>query len=328
MRLTSQSILLLIAILAVTAACDEEAAAPENPMIEVSFSNLVPLDPATEGSYEGWVIDANGAAHSTGKFALNAAAQHSFASPVGDPTMFVLTVEPPGDADAVPSDQKLLGGAIAGGTGVLSALGFVSASAAADFATSPGTHVLLTPTDGPDNEDAGLWLLNPPAPGGAPTAAVSLPPVAPGWVYEGWVVFMPGTAQQVAISYGKYTPQAGGTLSGRDSDAGGPLSGAPGDPNGGPPFPGSDFVMANGSTVPGGLPIPFDFNGDDATIGDSDWMHVISVEPAFDQGELPLEAVPFQLKPFGNPFGDGGPTDPRTIEMLAPFPTGTVTLVN
>jgi hypothetical protein len=57
-------------------------------------------------------------------------------------------------------------------------------------------------------------------------------------------------------------------------------------------------------------------------------MHVISIEPTFDEGEATLAAVPFQLKPFGNPFGDGGPTDPRTITALSPLPTGTATLTN
>ena len=62
--------------------------------------------------------------------------------------------------------------------------------------------------------------------------------------------------------------------------------------------------------------------------GDSQWMHVISIEPAFDEGEATLAARPFQLKPFGNPFGDGGPTDSRTINALNPMPSGTATIAN
>jgi hypothetical protein len=57
-------------------------------------------------------------------------------------------------------------------------------------------------------------------------------------------------------------------------------------------------------------------------------MHVISIEPTFDEGEATLAARPFQLKPFGNPFGDGGPTDPRTIAALNPMPSGTATIAN
>ncbi len=313
--------------LAALLGCSDEG--PELATITVTFENLVALDAATEGSYEGWVLDQGGTPVSTGKFVLAANGVYTFTSPIADPAMFVLTVEPPGDSDAVPSDQKLLGGAFNGGSAALTIRGFVSTSASADFTASPGTHVLLTPTNGMDtNEDAGIWLLNPPAPGGAPTASVSLPPLAAGWVYEGWIVFRAGTAQQVAISYGKYGPLTDGTLSGRDSDAGGPFSGAPGDQMAGPPFPGGDFLAANGNAVPGGLVIPFDFNGDDATTGDSEWMHVITIEPAFDEDETTLQAKPFQLKPFGNPFGDGSPTTARTITPLAPLPAGTAVIGN
>ena len=306
-----------------TLACGDDATEPQNLTLSVTFNNLAPL---TNGTYEGWVIDANGQPNSTGTFTLNSNGQHTFMSPIPEPSMFVLTVEPPNDTDPTPSDQKLLGGPFVNGTAQLSALGFVTVDASADFAGSPGTHVLLTPTTATsEDDDAGIWLIQPPAPGGAPTATVTLPVLTAGWVYEGWVVYGPGTSMESPVSYGKFTPQSDGTVSGRDSDAAGPLSGAPGNLEAGPPFPGSDFVAMNGNAIPPGLQLRFDFNGDDATQGDSQWMHVISIEPSFDQGEGTLNATPFLLKPFGNPFGDGGPTDARTIAALAPLPTGTVT---
>ena len=317
-----------LSVLVLIAGCSDDPNTPPPPqVVSVSFTGLVALDPATEGTYEGWVIDGSGAAHSTGTFALDGSSSYMFDVPIESPTMFVLTVEPPGDSDPTPSAQKLLAGPFVSGTASLSALGLVSESPTADFTASPGTHVLLTPTTVvTTDDDAGIWLLNPPAPGGMPSATVTLPPLTAGWIYEGWVVNQPGTANQTAISYGKFTPQSDGTLSGRDSDAAGPFSGAPGDLTAGPPFPGSDFVMPNGANVPGALVIPFDFNGDDAVIGDSEWMHVISIEPAFDVGEPTLSAMPFQLKPFGDPFGDGGPTTARIIMPLAALPTGTATV--
>lgn len=319
----SKNTLLFTITLFLCAACGDDPTDPDI-MLNVTFTNLETL---SEGTYEGWVIDQAGVPHSTGTFTLAADGQHAFTSPIDDPQMFVLTVEPPGDTDPAPSDQKLLGGAIADGAATLTSLGFVSADLMADFSTSPGTHVLLTPTTATDDDnDAGIWLLGPPAPGDAPSATVTLPVLNPGWVYEGWVVYAPGTANQMAFSYGKYTPGTDGVLSGRDSDAAGPFSGAPGDLSAGPPFPGSDFVALNGSPAP--MPtIPFDFNGDDAVTGDSMWMHVISIEPAFDEGEGSLAAVPFQLKPYGDAFGDGGPTDARTITALNPLPTGSVVVV-
>jgi hypothetical protein len=310
-------------LIVVFGACEDQG--PQIPTVAVTLQNLMTLDPATEGSYEGWVIDGAGAAISTGKFVLPADGRYSFESPVADPAMFVLTVEPPGDADDVPSDQKILGGPFIGGMATITALGFVSASASADFGGSPGTHVLLTPTTATaTDDDGGIWLLDP----SGPAATVTLPELADGWVYEGWAVNLPGTPNQTAISYGKFRPQAGGSLTGRDSDAAGPLSGAPGDLAAGPPFPGGDFVMTNGNAVPGGLAVPFDFNGDDVVMGDSEWMHVISIEPAFDEGEDTLDAIPFQLKPFGNAFGDGGPTDSRMITALNPLPSGVAVIEN
>ena len=112
----------------------------------------------------------------------------------------------------------------------------------------------------------------------------------------------------------------------RPAPAAGPFSAAPGNLEAGPPFPGSDFVAMNGNAIPPGLQLRFDFNGDDDIQGDSQWMHVISIEPSFDQGEGTLNATPFLLKPFGNAFGDGGPTDARTITALVPLPTGTATI--
>jgi len=324
MRLSLPALSALILI----AGCSDDPTTP-TPLqtVTVSFTGLVALDPATEGTYEGWVIDGAGAPHSTGTFALDGSPSYTFDVPIESPMMFVLTVEPPNDGDPAPSAQKILAGPFASGAAALSALGLVSESPAADFTTSPGTHVLLPPTTAAlTDDDAGIWLLDPPAPGGMPNATVSLPPLTAGWVYEGWVVNQPGTANQTAISYGKFTPQSDGTLSGRDSDAAGPLSGAPGDLTAGPPFPGGDFVMSNGANVPGALAVPFDFNGDDAVIGDSEWMHVISIEPAFDVGEPSLSAVPFQLKPFGDPFGDGGPTTARIIMPLVSLPTGIATV--
>ena len=113
---------------------------PEASSLLAAFTNLEVLNATTEGTYEGWVIDADGNPHTTGKFTLNNSGQHTFPNPIEDAMMFVLTVEPPGDSDAIPSDQKLLGGPIVNGTATLSALGFVSADPAADFSSSPGTQ--------------------------------------------------------------------------------------------------------------------------------------------------------------------------------------------
>ena len=137
-----------------------------NATLSVVLNNLAAL---TDGTYEGWVIDAMGTPHSTGTFQYDPSGSYTFDSPIAEPMMFVLTVEPPNDSDPAPSDQKLLGGPFSNGSATLTALGFVTMDPAADFASSPGTHVLLTPTTSTaTDDDSGLWLLSPPAPGGAP----------------------------------------------------------------------------------------------------------------------------------------------------------------
>jgi hypothetical protein len=57
-------------LIVVFGACEDQG--PQIPTVAVTLQNLMTLDPATEGSYEGWVIDGAGAAISTGKFVLPA----------------------------------------------------------------------------------------------------------------------------------------------------------------------------------------------------------------------------------------------------------------
>jgi hypothetical protein len=47
--------------------------------------------------------------------------------------------------------------------------------------------------------------------------------------------------------------------------------------------------------------------------GSSRWTHVISIEPARDRGEPIGSERPFFIRPYRDPFGDGGPADPRVI---------------
>ena len=92
-----------------------------------------------------------------------------------------------------------------------------------------------------------------------PTAALTLPALPAGWVYEGWVVDANGP-----ISTGRFT-----AADMADDDAGGPDAG----PDGTPPFPGQDFIDPALSLV--GL------------------TAVISVEPEDDDSP-----APFAIKPL------------------------------
>jgi hypothetical protein len=61
----------------------------------------------------------------------------------------------------------------------------------------------------------------------------------------------------------------------------------------------------------------------DAT-GKAMWHHVISIEPAFDLVEGPVEGKPFVVRPYENEIGVGGPGVPREILMVRQPPAARV----
>ena len=120
----------------------------------------------------------------------------------------------------------------------------------------------------------GIWFLDP---AGGPGASLTLPILPAGWAYEGWVVV--GGAP---VSTGTFT-----SVTGADSDMGGPAAGA----NPAPPFPGQDFVSP-ATDLRGGVA-------------------VISVEPVPDNSP-----APFTLKPLVDMnIADTGA--PGVVQMLS-----------
>lgn len=215
--------------------------------------------------YEGWLI-VDGAPVTTGLFTVNADGEmssNSFTVSQADldaATKFVLTIEPSPDSDPAPSDVHIVAGDFNGGTANLSVGD--PAALGNDFSTSSGSYILATPTNGMDNdENSGVWFLDPAA---GPGAALDLPTLPAGWEYEGWAV-IDGTP----VSTGRFTDLAAADS---DDSFSGTMSG--------PPFPGEDFLM----NAPAGLSFPVDLSG--ATM-------VISVEPSPDNSP-----APFLLKPL------------------------------
>lgn len=216
-------------------------------------------------AYEGWIM-VDGSPKTTGVFSVDANGALSRTSfdiakeDLEKATAFILTVEPSPDSDLGPSDVHILAGDFSADNAALT----VSHSAAlgTDFTAATGGYILATPTDGADNnEDSGVWFLDPAA---GPAATLDLPTLPSGWIYEGWAV-IDGTP----VTTGTFS-----TVTGADSAA--PYSGS-GD---GPPFPGEDFVQ----NAPAGLTFPTNLQG--ATI-------VVSVEPVPDNSPSP-----FALKPL------------------------------
>ena len=229
------------------------------------------VQPLVNGfTYQGWAI-INGAPKSFGKF--NVDSSGGLVTPTGSPlsafslgsefagaTKLVVTIEPNGNPNDVPSSTHFIAGPIVAGKATL--VTNDSAALGTDFATAAGSFILATPTapQPPANPTSGVWFLNLPG----PTAALTLPTLPAGWTYEGWAVI-----NGQPVSTGKFTSASG-------ADASAAFSGT----NPGPPFPGEDFLK----NAPAGLTFPTDLVGKPI---------VVTVEPVPDDG-----AGPFSLKPL------------------------------
>ncbi len=247
-----------VASLALTALLAAPALA-EKVTLGLSFVGLEDL--GAGWAYEGWLV-VDGTPVTTGTFTVDAQgmpSRHVFTTEVGSRSKiaaFVLTIEPSPDADPAPSPVHLLGGDFAGSRSMLS-VGH-PAALGHDFTSASGGYILAAPTGGgAASYKNGIWFLDPAA---GPGPSLSLPILPAGWVYEGWVAGASGP-----MTTGRFT-----SLSGPDSDGGGPAAG----PAAAPPFPGQDFV--NPPT--------------DLTAG---YAAVISIEPEPDNSP-----APFALKPL------------------------------
>lgn len=293
---------LFVASLALAAACSKDATGPQaNRMLVLSFSGLEPL---TNGyHYEGWAIVA-GQPRTTGKF--NVASNGTLVTVAGAPiaggefntgidlsgaTTIVITIEPAGDVDAIPTTTRYFAGAVTSRAASLT----VAAPQAlnSSFADAVGRYVLATPTDGNgNNENSGVWFLS--LASGSPTVGLTLPTLPAGWAYEGWAVI-----NDKPITTGRFT-------SGSGADQSAPFSGT----QGAPPFPGEDFLVR----APSGFTFPTNLAGGKV---------VISVEPQPDDSP-----APFTLKPLLGPISASA-VDHVTYNMnlnIVGFPTGIATI--
>lgn len=289
---------LLVAMLPLAACGDDSTGPKSNQTLALSFTGLEPL--ANGYHYEGWVI-VGGQPRTTGKFNVNAAGAvvtlAGAAIPNGEfatgidlagATTVVITIEPSGDTDAIPTATHYLAGPIANRSASLT----VAAPEALNnsFATSAGKYLLATPTDGEgNNEKSGVWFLS--LASGSPAVGLTLPTLPAGWAYEGWAVI------------GGQPVTTGRFLAATGADQSAPFSG----PQGAPPFPGEDFLLR----APAGFTFPTNLAGG---------MAVISIEPQPDDSP-----APFALKPLVAPIAAGA-LDHVTYTMnlnVAGFPTGT-----
>jgi len=280
---------------ATTEAMDDDEAMEEvaHSAVSFEFTGLEPL--GDNAVYEGWLI-IDGAPVSTGRFNLDDAGAMVYD---GDPapvenaataTAVVLTIEPADDPDPAPSVTHVLAGDPDGTTAQLT-IGH-PAALGTDFADAAGIYVLATPTTSDTSDElSGVWFIG--LEGGAASQGLDLPTLPDGWAYEGWTVI-----DGQPLSTGRFTDPAGAD----DADT---FSG----PDGGPAFPGEDFV----ANAPDGLTFPVELFG--STV-------VISVEPEPDDGP-----TPFALKPLVHEVPAGiGDHEVQDMGAGPAAPSGVATL--
>jgi hypothetical protein len=285
-------------------ACGSDDDDPVMPLMETLELSLDGFEPLMNGfHYEGWAI-VGGAPVTTGKFNVDAGgglvttagatiAGGAFTTGVDltAATDIVITVEPSGDTDAVPSATHIVAGTVAGQSAALS-VGHMAALGDG-FAGAAGSYILATPTNGGEtDENSGIWFLS--LASGAPAVGLTLPTLPAGWKYEGW-----------AVTGGM--PVTSGTFTAVDVvDDSDPFSGT----LAGPPFPGEDYLV----NAPAGLTFPTDLSGGTA---------VISIEPDPDDA-----STPFTLKPLVATIPTDA-VDHTTYELganLGSLPSGSATI--
>ncbi|MDQ4080186.1 MAG: hypothetical protein M3125_05450, partial [Gemmatimonadota bacterium] len=184
----------------------------------------------------------------------------------------------------------------------------------------PGTFTMFSPSNNswagyPSHEESGIWLFNV-RPRDTPQndAWVRLTQLQNGWTYEGWMVRDYGTPEAIWLSYGKFVPDQTGAVSSRDDTGWGPFSGVLDFQTAGEEeFPGDDWISNPlDLPFPSQLSLPLNLR-ETLPNGSSRWTHVITIEPARDRGEPIGSERPFFIRPYRDPFGDGGPADPRVI---------------
>ena len=297
--------------------------------MELVVTGVSAVDPATVGTFEVWLHTAEGDRISVGRLTdlpteRGAGTSFPFRLSIQRPVGISVTLEPPGDEDPRPAPYVLLAGDFQDDRALLSIDGQVTAGPPLE--PEPGAHSLFTSSNNialgyPSFENAGLWMFTVRrslAIHG--TREVWVSPLQPSWVYEGWIVRDYGAPNEIWISFGKFRPDNFGMLSSRDDTGSGPFSGDEDYLNGGiEDVPGDEWTTADvadqlGVRLPGDLDLPLELDAVDPETGEVVWTHVMTIEPAFDEGEPLYSGRPF-LRPYRNPIGEGGPGDGRVIRF-------------
>ncbi|MEW6722083.1 MAG: anti-sigma factor, partial [Candidatus Micrarchaeota archaeon] len=217
------------------------------------------LKPLSLGHYELWA-ETGETLSSIATFGSGASLKIETPLDLSGAERIFVTIEPEDDSDPAPG-VEYLSGALAGGKANL--------TFGTDFSGANGSYVLLNATGPGDNDKTnGVWFMSQTVPR---EAALKLPALREGWVYEGWALH-----KGVYLSTGKFTTAYG-------SDSSSYFSG----PGEAPKFPGEDFL----ANAPFGIPFP-------ANLDDGSTKIFISAEPVLE-GTDPTGPEPFAIRILG-----------------------------
>ena len=325
-----RSVALVLGTLVLLSCGDDPAGPSLGETLELTIEGMEAV-PASAGRLHVWVV-SGGDTVAAGVIpsGTGAPAPFRFDSPVDRPEGVLVTLERPGVSPAAPGVSRLMAGTFRGRTASLAIEGMVTDGR--PLQEFPGAHSLFTTSNNsegyPSAENAGLWLFTlTPSQNVHGTREVKVTPLRPGWTYEGWVVWQGDP--EVWINYGKFRPDELSLLSSRDDTGTGPFAGAEDYRNAGvEDVPGEEWTSSEiadqlGITLPGGFDLPLELDAVDGQ-GNALWHHVITIEPAADLVEGPLEGEPFPLYIYENPIGPEGPGVPRTIVRISTGPSGRV----
>lgn len=340
-----------LALGCVLGACTEGGTAPplaKGPDVQLTIEHLLPFDAPPDRRYVAWVLDDAARFHSLGPVAPDPPGDWEgvLQSPIENPAVVLISVEPAGEEPGRPSLRMVIGGPVRDGEAALEVSGYLTPNIPLE--TAPGAHLLGThwesgPAGIPARNDAGIWLYDPAGDTADASLYLTFTPLTEGWTYGGWVVRDHGTPDEVWVSYGTFRPDPFRRASTRDYTGLGPFSGKTDYRRALPQavsYPGDDW-LANplDLPVPGSLPLPFDLNGcmDDPAEdclargeepGPSRWTHVITVEPYEDRYQNPWLARPSPIRVYRNAIGEAPPDSLRELRFLADeIPRGHAILV-
>jgi hypothetical protein len=273
--------------------CDDSGVTTNN-NVNFSFSNLQRLNKDVDGLYEAWVRYPSGGNNvyiSCGKFNISTAG-NTIVDPSDNETSLNLryvpsgintangifiTIEPPGDADTLPSGAKILGGSVTvNDSNLTSNLSMTHAevlgNVAQNFPSATARYILNTPTTFSDTSDyaKGIWFCDM----SQNTLFVNLPVIPPtlDWIYEGWITYKPNS---VSGTTGRFLDPYSADL-----DGAGPYKGQDNGYN----KPGEDYIL--------NPPQPFN----NIALNNGQFAVMITLEPKIEHPTA--LANPFFLKLF------------------------------